>query len=137
MSTLPDSPCLKLRLAESEGVGDYGDGAEAHGGAGEHGAEEPADDGVEDAGGDGYAQRVVEKSEGEILADIADGGAAQAAGAHDSAEIAFDQGDAGAFDGDVGAGAHGYADIGGGERGSIVDAVASHGYDATLLAETL
>ena len=33
-STLPDSSGLKGGFAEAEGVGDYGDGAEAHGRAG-------------------------------------------------------------------------------------------------------
>ena len=36
----------------------------------------------------------------------------QAAGPHDAVEVALDQRDAGALDGDVGAGAHGDADIG-------------------------
>ena len=40
--------------------------------------------------------------------------------------------DAGAFDGHVGAGAHGDADVGLGERGGIIDAVAGHGYDAAF-----
>ena len=42
------------------------------------------------------------------------------------------QRDAGALDGDVGAGAHGDADIGGGQRRRIVDAVAGHRDDAAL-----
>ena len=44
------------------------------------------------------------------------------------------QRDAGALDRDVGAGAHGDADVGGGERGRVVDAVARHGDDAALAA---
>ena len=47
-------------------------------------------------------------------------------------EVALEQRDAGALDGDVGAGAHGDADIGGGQRRRIVDAVAGHGDDAAL-----
>jgi len=61
------------------------------------------------------------------LADVAEGGAREADGAGEAAEVAFHEGDAGAFDGDVGAGAHGDADIGGGEGGGVVDAVAGHG----------
>ena len=41
-------------------------------------------------------------------------------------EIALQQRDAGAFHRDVGAGAHGDADIGGGQRRRVVDAVAGH-----------
>jgi hypothetical protein len=48
------------------------------------------------------------------------------AGRDDARQIALEQGDAGAFDRDVGAGAHGDADIGGGKRGRVVDAVAGH-----------
>ena len=45
-------------------------------------------------------------------------------------QVALEQRDAGALDGDVGAGAHGDADIGGGQRRRIVDAVAGHRDDA-------
>jgi hypothetical protein len=41
-----------------------------------------------------------------------------AARPHDAGEIALEQRDARAFDGDVGAGAHGDADIGGRQRGA-------------------
>jgi hypothetical protein len=54
-----------------------------------------------------------------------------------SVPVALDQGDAGAFHGDVGAGAHGDADVGGGERRCVVDAVAGHGDDAALGSEPL
>jgi len=47
-----------------------------------------------------------------------DGGTAQMTGAENTAKVAFQQSDAGVFDGDVGAGAHGDADIGGGQRGA-------------------
>ena len=56
--------------------------------------------------------------------------AAESARAHDADEVAFDQRDAGALDGDVGAGAHGDADVGRGQRRRVVDAVAGHGDDA-------
>ncbi len=51
---------------------------------------------------------------------------------HDAAQVALQQRDAGALDGDVGAGAHGDADVGGGQRRRVVDAVAGHGDDAAL-----
>ena len=53
----------------------------------------------------------------------------------DAAEVAFHQGDAGAFHCDIGAGAHGDSDVGGGEGGRVVDAIARHGDDVALLAE--
>ena len=53
----------------------------------------------------------------------------------DAAQVAFDQRDAGAFHRDVRAGAHGNTDIGGGERGRVVDAVARHRDDVPLLAQ--
>ena len=49
-------------------------------------------------------------------------------------QIALEQRHAGAFHGDVGAGAHGDADIGRGERRRVVDAVARHRHDAALAA---
>ena len=61
----------------------------------------------------------------------------QPARAHDALQVALEQGDAGAFDGDVGAGAHGDADIGRGEGGRIVDAVTGHGDDAALALQPL
>ena len=47
-------------------------------------------------------------------------------------QVALQQRDAGALDGDVGAGAHGDADIGRGQRRRVVDAVAGHGDHAAL-----
>src|SRR5258708_37123740 len=98
---------LKFEIAEAESVGDDRDGTEAHGGAGEHRAEQPAENGIEYAGGDGDAEGVVKKSEEQILFDIANGGAAEFSGAQDAAEVAFEESDAGRFDGDVGAGSPG------------------------------
>ena len=126
---------LQLEVAEAEGVGDYADGTEAHGGGGEDGAEQDAEEGVEDAGGDGDSEGVVDEGEEKILADVAHGGLAQLAGAEDSGEVSFDEGDAAAFHGDVGAGAHGDADVGLREGGGVVDAVAGHGDDSSLLLE--
>ena len=47
-------------------------------------------------------------------------------------QVALDQRDAGALHRDVGAGAHGDADVGRGERRRVVDAVAGHRDDAAL-----
>lgn len=52
--------------AEAEAVGDDGDAAGGHGGAGEHGAEEQADEGIENSGGDGDADAVIDKSEEQV-----------------------------------------------------------------------
>ena len=52
-------------------------------------------------------------------------------------EVAAEQRDAGALDRHVGAGAHRDADIGGGERGRVVDAVARHGDDAAVAPQLL
>ncbi len=54
-----------------------------------------------------------------------------------AAEIALDQGDAGALHRDVGAGSHGDPDLGLGERRRVVDAVAGHRDDAPLRLELL
>ena len=52
--------------------------------------------------------------------------------AHETGAGLLDQGDAGALDGDVGAGADGHADVGLGEVPVIVDAVAGHGHHEPL-----
>ena len=83
--------------------------------------------GIEDAGGERHAERVVDEGEEEVLADILHRRGGELAGADDAAEIAGHQRYAGALDRDVGAGAHGDADIGRGKRRRIVDAVAGHG----------
>ena len=58
-------------------------------------------------------------------------------GAHDPLQIAFDQSDGCAFHRDIGAGAHGDADLGLGERRRIIDAVTRHGDEAPLILELL
>ena len=47
-------------------------------------------------------------------------------------QVAADQGQVAGLDGDVGAGAHGQPEVGLGERGGVVDAVADHGDDPAL-----
>jgi hypothetical protein len=58
---------------------------------------------------------------------------AEVHGADERGEVAFDEHEAGAVHGDIGAGAHGDADIGGGEGGGVVEAVA--GEDDAFAAE--
>ena len=48
------------------------------------------------------------------------------------AQVAADQGEVAGLDGHVGAGAHGEAEVGLGEGGGVVDAVADHGDDPAL-----
>ena len=52
-----------------------------------------------------------------------------------AAQVAFDQRDARALHRHVRARAHGDADMGGGERRSVIDAVAGHRDDVALLAK--
>ena len=66
------------------------------------------------------------------MADVVERRLRQPARAHDAREIAAKERDAGAFDRDIGAGAHGDADVGGSERRRVVDAVAGHGDDAAV-----
>ena len=63
--------------------------------------------------------------------------AAEVARLGDAAQVAFHQRDAGALHGDVGAGAHGDADIGLRQRRGVVDAVAGHGHDAPFRLQPL
>jgi hypothetical protein len=55
--------------------------------------------------------------------------------ADNSAKVAFDEGHRGALHRDVGSGAHCYSDIGGGERGRVVDPVARHCNAAAFVFE--
>ena len=50
-------------------------------------------------------------------------------------QVAAHQREVGRLDGDVGAGAHGEAEVGLGERGGVVHAVADHGHDPALVLE--
>src|SRR3546814_1994365 len=72
------------------------------------------------------------RSEEEVLPDIAHRGARQPPCPHDPAEIALDQGEAGALDRDIGAGAHGDPDIGLSERRRIVHAIPGHRHFASF-----
>src|SRR3546814_10724907 len=61
----------------------------------------------------------------------------EADGVAGGAEITPYEGDVAGFDGDVGAGAHGEAEVGLGEGGGVVDAVTDHGHRAALSLEAL
>ncbi len=106
---------LELERTKPQRVGDDGDRAEAHRGAGQHWTQKPAEEWIQCSGRDGNSECVIEKCEEQILLDVANRGPAQPARPNDSAQISFQQGDPCAFDRDVGAGAHRDADVGGGE----------------------
>ena len=84
-----------------------------------------------------HADGVVNERQEQILPDVAHRRAAQATRADDAAQVAFDERDAGAFDRDVGAGAHGDADRRLGERRRVVHAVSRHRDDAAGALQVL
>src|SRR5699024_127521 len=64
--------------------------------------------------------------------DRAQGPAGEPDGVDRGPQVAAHEGDVGGLDGDVGAGAHGQAEVGLGEGGGVVDAVADHRDDLAL-----
>jgi len=83
--------------SQAKSVGDDGDGAEAHRRTGEHGAQQPAENGIENARGDGNSDHIVEKREAKVLLDVANRGAAQFSRSNDSPQVAIKERDAGRF----------------------------------------
>ncbi len=61
----------RFDAAEPQGVGDHRDRGEAHRGGGDHRRQEQAEEGIEHAGGDRHAERVVDEGEEQVLADVA------------------------------------------------------------------
>src|SRR5205807_2761907 len=94
----------------------------------------PGDDRVEEPG---HGQRdgggVVPEGPAEVLEDGAERSPGEADGGGHAVELGREQGDVGALDGDVGAGADGDAEVGLDEGRGVVDAVAHHGHDPALL----
>ena len=123
--------------AQPQRIADDQNRAQAHRRAGDHRIEQQAEGRIEHAGRERHRERIEDKGEEQVLPDVAHGGAAEMPRAHDASQIAFDQGDAGAFHRDIGAGAHGDADLGLGERRRIIDAVTRHGDEAALILEFL
>ena len=112
--------------SKTKRIADHRHGAQAHGGRGDDGTQEKSESGIQHTGCHGYPDDVVNERQHEILADIAHGGATQGPAARDAGEIAFDEREAGTLHGDIGARAHRNADIGFGQRGSIIDAIPGH-----------
>ena len=71
---------LQLCVAQAEGVGDDGDGTEAHSGGGKDGAEQQTEEWIKHASGNGNADGVIDEGEEKILADVAHGGAGSGCG---------------------------------------------------------
>ena len=74
----------------------------------------------------GQREAVVADRPGEVLVHLADRAAADRDGGGDVERVGAHEHDVGGLDGDVGAGADRDADVGLGERGRVVDAVADH-----------
>ena len=111
-----------LRVAvveEAQSVGNHDEGAAFVG-----------DDGDADAGtGDGERDEDTDDAEAEVqvLFDGAAGSAGEADSGGQAGEAIGEQGDVGGLEGDIAAGgAHGHPDIGGCQRGGVVDAIADH-----------
>ena len=127
---------LQPYVPQPQRVRDDRNGTQAHRGAGNDRAEKHAEEWIEQPGRHGNAQGVVDKSEEQILPDVPHRRAAKTNRLGDPAKIAFDQRDARALHGHVGAGAHRNPDFGFAQGGRIVDAVAGH-RDVLALAPQL
>src|SRR5262249_8103030 len=93
---------------------------------GDHRREPPSEHGIEHAGGEGNADRVVRQGEEEVLPNVSHGRPRQVNCGDDAGERAGDQGDVGCFDSDVRAGPNGQPEVSGGDRRGVVDAVTDH-----------
>ena len=62
---------LESGLSETQGVGYNGYRTEAHGGAGDHGAQEDACEWIQNPGSNWHAEHIVDKGKEEILPDVA------------------------------------------------------------------
>ena len=79
--------------------------------------------------GNRYTERVVTKSEKQVLANIADRHPAETTCAYKAVEATLNENNIGTFDGDVRSGAHGDTDIRLCERRGIVYSVTRHRND--------
>ena len=86
------------------------------------------DDRVEEAErGERQRGGVVAERPGEVAADGPEGGAGERDRVGDASEVVAEQDQVRGADRDVGAGPEGQPEVGGGERGGVIDAVADHG----------
>src|SRR6202030_388404 len=111
-----------LEAVQAQAVGDDRDAGKRHG--------RPGDDGVEDAEcGEGDGGDVVAERPAQVLEDGAEGAPGQAEGGDHAVEVTGQEGDVGRFDGDIGAGPDGDAQVGLNQGRRVVDPVADHGDD--------
>src|SRR6516162_929584 len=122
----------QLRTAQPQSVADYRHRTETHRRRRNHRAQHQTEERIEHSGRDGNAHCVVDECEEKILANVTHGGAAEQTSPHNAAKIAFHQCDPGAFDGHVGAGSHGDADVSLGQSGRVIDSVPGHGHKPSL-----
>ena len=80
----------------------------------------------------GNAGHVVGKGPEQVALDHPQRPTGESDGVGGGPQVTPDQGEVGSLDGHVGAGTHGQAEIGLGERGGIVDAVTDHRDDPTV-----
>src|SRR5439155_4196010 len=102
----------------------------------QNGTQQQAKDGIEDSGGNGYSDDVVDKRPEEILPHRAHRAARERDAVGDRGEIGSHEGDVARVDRDVGPGAEGEADVSLREGGSVVDTVADHGDDVPPVLQT-
>ena len=124
---------VHLEEVQAQGVRHDAEGAEAHRSRAQHRVERQARPNKA-ARGDGDADGVIEEGPEQVLVDVPQRGAGHADGGGDVRELALHEHDVRGVDGDVRAGADGYAYVGAGQCGRVVDAVADHG-DLALLHE--
>src|ERR1700726_1158068 len=126
---------LQPDRAQPQCIGYDRDRTKAHRAARNHRIEHQPPPGIEHTGRDRDAYRVVDKSEEEILADVAHRRTTETQRTHDPAQVAAHQRHARTFHRDVRPGAHRDSDVGGGERRRVVDPITGHRDHASRLLE--
>ena len=114
-------------MAKTERVGNYRNGTECHGGAGNHGTEQYSEERIQNARGNWNSERVVYEGQKQILPDVLHRGATQRPCPVNPAKVPAKQRDSGAFHRNVGSAAHGNPNLSLCQRGSIVHTIAGHG----------
>ena len=122
---------------QTQGIGDHRNRAQAHGQGRHHRTEQKAEAGVQQAGGDGHADGVVDEGEAQVLLHVGHCRRRDGTGLHDAPQITLDQGELGAGHGHIRARPHRDAHIGCRQGRRIVDAIAGHGHTTPLGFELL
>src|SRR5262245_796291 len=129
--------CLQPDLAQPERIGNHRYRTQGHGRTGDHRAEKNTKEWLQQTRGDGNAQRVVNEGQEQILTDVLHGEPAEATGSFDASKIAANQGDSGTLDCHIGAASHSNSDLGLGQSGRVVNAIAGHRYSFALSLQFL